>query len=490
MLSRDLTLPARRPKVYLLTLLLALTFFSLIFYLRNTLDDFSLPFIYVFMGIVLISFVSGRLEACLLILLVLTSTIFELMEFPSLPIMIGDLFFSDVLIFLLLAGRLVKRVTQDVVVVPRGLGVPILVFLLVGIFAFFYAVLVEHAPTNTAGVELRSLFHFVLFFLVIYYVRTDRQLRTLALGLGLVACLVAVALAAQYILGSDITIVSGRVELLSNSRGRMGDVTRILVPGSSVIFFTLCSFISMYLLMRLRRRQRLLLLAGICLLTLGLILTFTRIFWVMALAAVVLLMVLTRRRAVIYPRVVLLLAGAVLGLGLILQARVLNPAVIKEAIVSRSASILRAPGNFQHDTLFMRFLESRYAWERIKEKPLLGIGLGKAYRPLIFGKVEYEDTVGGTYLHNGYLATQLKMGLPGTLAFFWVIFRFFRRVFKRWRKIREPLYQALVLGVAASIFGMLLHSLFASPFLTTSWVAVAAVGMGLVEKIYSFEEIA
>lgn len=112
----------------------------------------------------------------------------------------------------------------------------------------------------------------------------------------------------------------------------------------------------------------------------------------------------------------------------------------------------------------MRYLESRYAWEKIKESPWLGIGLGKAYRPLIFGNIQYENTVGGTFLHNGYLATQLKMGLPGTLAFLWLMTAFFGRFLKRWQRVRDPFHQAVVLGISLSLGGMMLHNLIASPF--------------------------
>jgi O-antigen ligase len=96
----------------------------------------------------------------------------------------------------------------------------------------------------------------------------------------------------------------------------------------------------------------------------------------------------------------------------------------------------------------------------------------------------------GTFLHNGYLATQLKMGFPGTAAFIWLIVTFFVRLRKRWGRIKDPLYQAVALGVGVSILGMLIHNMVASPFLTVIWSSVAAVGIGIVEKIYQFEDLA
>ena len=89
----------------------------------------------------------------------------------------------------------------------------------------------------------------------------------------------------------------------------------------------------------------------------------------------------------------------------------------------------------------MRLLESRFAWEKITENPLLGIGLGNSYRPMIFGNITYERAVHGTIVHCGYLATQLKMGLPGTLVFLWMMIAFLRRAALRWKRIKNPFYQ-------------------------------------------------
>jgi O-antigen ligase len=489
MIQNEISLPSTQTRVNTLTVVLGLTFFGLVFYLRNTMTDFGQPFILVFTGLFLVSFISGRVEAFILLLLVVTSTVFELMEFPTIPIMIGDLFLSDVMIMVLLLGRLLKRVTVNVTLIPRPLGYPVLAFILAGIFSFLYATWGFHVSTMTAGVELRAITHMSLFFLVYYYVRTDRQLRSLLLGIGIIAGIVALLLMLQYVLGSGTSIVAGRVEMLATDNSKFNGVTRVLVPGSSIMLFALNTVIAIYLLKGLKHGRFPLILMGV-ILTFGMVLTFTRVFWVMILVAVIMLLFIARRRAIIYPRMVMLLACGGLAVMVTLQAKVLNPKVIEQAVISRSLSILRAPRNFQHDTLFMRFLESRYALDKIEQNPLLGIGLGKAYRPIIFGNVEYESSMGGTFLHNGYLATQLKMGVPGTVAFLWLIGCFFWRVRKKWKLIKTPLYQAVVLGIAVSVAGMMIHNLMASPFLTVYWVSVLGVGFGITEKIYQFEGIA
>ena len=276
---------------------------------------------------------------------------------------------------------------------------------------------------------------------------------------------------------------------MSTTEGKFEDITRVLVPGTSIIIFSLNTLVAIYILKGMKRRWRNLIILGIAVLSMGLILTFTRVYWAMVFGAIMLLILFARRELSVYPRATFLTACAAVTVVLILQASVLNSSVIKEAVLNRTMSMLRVPKNFQHDTLFMRYLESRYAWERVKENPLLGLGLGKSYRPLIFRGADYENTVGGTYLHNGFLTTQMKMGIAGTCTFFWLIGTFFFRVLKRWRRIRDPLYKAVVLGIAVSIASMLLHNLMASPFMTLFWVSVAAIGIGVVEKIYQFEDV-
>jgi len=486
----EIVLPVRKPRSHLLTLFLGMVFFGLVFYFRNSLDDFSQPFALVFIGIITLAFISGRYETYILLLLIATSTVFDLQEFGTVPIQIGDLFLTDLLIIILLLAQVLKRVTVNMILIPKHLGYPILTIILVAIFSFVYATMGLNVSTFKAGIELRIIIYLSIFFLVYHYIKTPRQLHTLLVGSALVALIVSGMILAQYVLGNNVSIVFGRVEILSTQHKKFSDITRVMVPGSSVIFFTLNTLIAVYVLKALKNRSRSLILPAIAVISFGLILTFTRIYWVMVLGATILLLFMAHRRAIVYPRMTFLVIGAAAGVVLILQSSVLNSTVIKEAMINRSISILKAPRKFREDTLFMRYLESRYAWEKILENPFLGIGLGNAYRPKIFGNSNYERNVGGTSVHNGYLATQLKMGIMGTVAFFWLMIAFFYRVFKRWKDIKEPLYQAVVVGIAISVGGMLIHNLVASPFLTVHWVTLAAIGMGVTEKIFQIEGIA
>lgn len=486
----EIILPSPQRKPYYLTIFLVLSFFALIFYFRTSLEDFSQPFTYVFVGVGLLALLSGRVETLILILLITTSTIFNLPEFGTVPIKIGDLFLSDVLLMLLMVGPLLKRVTVEMAIIPKPLGYPILVMIVIAFFSFVYATMGLGVPTMRAGIEFRTILYMSIFFLVYHYVKSHRQLKTLLLCVGLVALVVSGMLVVQYVIGKDVSIVYGRVEILNTPQRQFADVTRVMVPGSSIILFTLDVLIAIYILKAGKRKGRTLILPCIAFLSFGLILTFTRIFWVMVVGSTMLLLFLARRKTIIYPRMTFLLVCAVGGIALILQTSLLNSSVIEDAMLDRTISILKAPGRFRDDTLFVRYLESRYAWQKITENPLLGIGLGNSYRPNIFGNSDYERNLGGTNVHNGYLATQLKMGIAGSATFVWLMVVFFGRVLRKWKRVKDPVYQAVVLGIAVSIGGMLIHNLVASPFLTVFWVSIAAVAFGIVEKIFQLEGIA
>jgi O-antigen ligase len=74
-----------------------------------------------------------------------------------------------------------------------------------------------------------------------------------------------------------------------------------------------------------------------------------------------------------------------------------------------------------------RMRENEAAIESIIKHPLLGVGIGGAYKPAI-------QTAGGFLndeymIHNAYLAIPTKMGVPGLFMMLYMFFAYFRRFF-------------------------------------------------------------
>jgi len=486
----NVTLPLRGKNFYTSTILMGLIFFGLIFYFRITLADFSIPFISLFLGVVIISLISRRFEAFILLLLIITSTVFGIWEFPTVPIIVGDLYITDLLIIILLVGRLLKSLTRKVVLIPKPLGVPILAFILVAFITFIHSVLFSNISAARAGTDLRVFVHLSLFFLLYYHVRSHRQLKTLLLGFGIIACILAVMQLVQWIVGYENNILGCRLEVLSTAGREYQNVARVMLQGTPIIFFNLSAILSIYVLTKLPHKTKFLLVVLIILLTVGMVATFSRALWIAVLLSSLIILFSARQRITTYPRIIMLVAGTSLIIMLFLQSHMSNAFQIKDAIFTRTMSIINMRKNIQDDTLLIRLIEFRYAWEKITNNPLLGIGFGSSYRPNIFGNVNYERNTSGTFVHSGYLAIQLKMGLLGTIVFIWMMSTFFRRFRRCWKKVKDPLYQAVILGIAASFVGILVFCITSpAPIMYVYWVSVIAVGFGIVEKIFQLEGI-
>jgi O-antigen ligase len=361
---------------------------------------------------------------------------------------------------------------------------------MVATFTFIYTIMNSNVSIAKAGMDLRVLFHLSLFFLVVYYVKSHRQLKTLILGIGIISGILAVMQLIQWAVGHENDILGVRLEALSTAGHDYGDISRVMLPGTPVILFSLNTFLAIYVFNKLRIKLRILLIIAIALLAAGMIATFSRALWVSVIVALFIIILLAQKRKRSYPRVIMLIASTVVIIILVMRTTFLANLQVKDAIFSRTMSIVNMPRNIQDDTLWIRIIEFQYAWEKILDNPLIGIGFRTSYRPNIFGNVDYERRTAGTFVHSGYLAIQLKMGLLGTTVFLWMMGTFFVRTRRRLRKLEDPLYRAVVIGIFVSIVGILIFSITSpAPIMFIYWVTVTAIGFGIAEKIFQLEGI-
>ena len=184
------------------------------------------------------------------------------------------------------------------------------------------------------------------------------------------------------------------------------------------------------------------------------------------------------------------LLGAMLFLGFLWDKRVLLillaillilPFVAPKIIKSRAASIINPP-----ITQKRRIADWQTALRMTEDFPLTGVGLGRAY---LTAYPRYRPGCGYYYCHNLYLHQAASVGIPGLVAYIWLIITFFRKGFrslarKRWffsRTESEP-RKDLLAGILAGIFGILIASLTDEHFHATE-VAMTfwfLVGLGIV----------
>jgi O-antigen ligase len=94
----------------------------------------------------------------------------------------------------------------------------------------------------------------------------------------------------------------------------------------------------------------------------------------------------------------------------------------------------------------------------IRANPLLGVGLG-AYGTAFSIYTKSDGSIRVPQAHNDYLQVIADCGVVGGLIALWFLFLMFRAI---WRGVgaRDPLMAGLALGCGASVFGILVHSLF------------------------------
>ena len=242
-----------------------------------------------------------------------------------------------------------------------------------------------------------------------------QKLARVLIGMAIFVAIVALI---QYFFGLQI-VREGRVGALETGGQIDSDLTRVQMPG-----FTFVLVAAAWALATISQGGRRVL-YGIPLLLLlaaGLYVNFGRGLWVWSVVALLLCGVVLgwRRAALIYLALALVSTVAVIGLYLV------KPAVI-DAAVHRMVSVADEGGN--KSSFGWRNLENQAALGRIAASPLVGIGLGGEYRSWVYEVRNFTEHT--RYVHNSYIFTALKLGVPALL----ILLALFIRIW--WRAVRQ-----------------------------------------------------
>jgi O-antigen ligase len=136
-------------------------------------------------------------------------------------------------------------------------------------------------------------------------------------------------------------------------------------------------------------------------------------------------------------------------------------------------------------SLRWRLYETDEGLRSISEHPLLGVGLGSAYRDvtLLNGDAlrAYRGFLRFTrFLHNSYLYLGVKMGLPGLLAFCAFALAFLATGWRQYRRLHDEHLRLIVLALLAGFVGLLSWSFTQSHLLQTESTAVVGLIAGLI----------
>lgn len=450
------------------------------------------PPIYILGGLVLaflLFVILKRPEVALLGILVATSSIVYEDQLPRISLGIS-LHISDVLLLILFGIVFIRWLVEpNFRVVRTPIDLPLLIFFGVTILSTTIALYQSTVDVETVRRAFRIFSYYLTFFIVIQLIKERRQLDLLIRGIYFLAFIVAGAIVLQFLLGSTVQLLPGRVETLATGSTMYAEITRVLPPGWSVV---LVSFLVLLCNMIVDRhisfswvRYGLLGLFGI-----AMIFTFLRSYWA-ALCMIFLIMAYLfkgqeRTRFIGFGFVTLLIAAAFIAI--VSYDPDSRTAKLLDASVDRFGSLF-ASGAFQGDdnSINWRLIENEYAIAAIKADPWIGLGLGFTYRPWE-SRIDQVDLTGTNYdfrkhIHNGHFWILLQSGLLGYLSLIWLSVTFVGRGLLHWRQVQDLKLRSIVLGFVLTYGVVFVAAVANSSFTQWRWTPILGIMMGINEIV-------
>jgi hypothetical protein len=441
-------------------------------------------------GIVFLAIAWRWPEIALLGLLVITSTAYDIYSFPKIPIGVGNLIITDV-IMLFLIGVILLHVLADSkpFFIHTPLDLPILLFYGMGILSTGIAIFKSSVSFNQSLHEVRIATLYLTFFIVTNFIRDERRLRRLLYGLILMTALVAIAMIVQYILGDAIIILPGRVESLATGGSVASGVTRILPPGQSLALIGMISAIILLLVYKDQRTQILNILM-VFVTGLAVLFTFNRNYWVSVGLAILILMVIVSkqdrmRAAGVLASLIIIGLICIVPLSLLAGEQASN---LINSTFDRMASIFD-PTTSREVSLQYRDIEIEYATSQIVRNPFIGLGFGASYRPLDSRLDPSYQEYGGYYIHNGHFYIMLKAGGIGYLGLLICLALFVARGLLKWKKVPNPLFRGVVLAFTLTIIGISVSATVNPIYMQYYWTPLLGIMMGTNEIIYRLSQV-
>jgi len=422
-------------------------------------------------GFIVLSFTKP--EYTILSVFVLISSIFPEKIIPTIPIGPFQLYITDAIYILFLTIILLRWLLQEeYTLVLSPLNLPLLCFFVWGVAASAFGLLYSGVDISKLIPEVRDITYYLIFFIVINLVRTKEQLKPFIQALLLLATINAIFMIVQFVFGEKLAFIPGRIEVLNTQGEVFKSVTRITDSTTEGLLITA---VVLKTIMLFTNKPG----SGIfpsfmqwLLLAVALILTFNRTQWATTGAIILITVWILKgkpRTNWIYWMLILLCV-----LPLIFLAGITSPDTsIGRNIIAVGERFLSIINGSEFDpnnpssTFLWRSFEYNYAIPQIIRHPVLGMGLGARYRPLLDG-YDYSGWDGRHYLHNAHIWIMVKTGLVGYGFFLWWSLLFLKRGFSKWRTIPDLWMSHVVLGTTLSYLGIFVGSI-TIPMLMTQY---------------------
>ncbi|MAT41904.1 MAG: hypothetical protein CL609_06155 [Anaerolineaceae bacterium] len=441
-----------------------------------------------FLAILMVILTVRRPELSVLTILLFLSTVIPDARIPIINVGPGRLYITELIFLLLFVIFVVRWLTIPTVKVQHTpLDLPLLLFVFCAVITTIWSVLHNNVLLQHAIPELRVIFYYLLFFIVTNLITEKKNIKLLLQGINWFATIVALGMIVQYMLGSSIPILEGRVEFLSDQSG----ITRITdTPGEALI--TLVVIINLIRLLNGKLDKiNYFDIIQLLLISTALIMTFNRTHWVMViisgLIAVIFINWHNRKRILYWGIVLFFLIMAVVSFA------VINPQTsigkLLNSTFNRGLTILQLDSYQENDqsTLRWRDFEYKYGFPQIAKHPLFGMGLGAEYRPRLY-EIDHANFNGQLFTHNAHLWLAIKTGLISYSFFMIFIIVFIWRGIHFWRKVEDIDLRNTLLGITIAMFATLIGANIHPFYMTLFWTPLIGVLIGVGENIIRLEQ--
>jgi len=417
-------------------------------------------------------------EYGILVIVVLTSSIVFEESLPLVPIGVGSLQITDI-ILLVSAGKIISNIFFDknYRYVSTPLDIPLTLFIAVIIYSAYNSIVNYGLDFNVVIRILRGFVYYSIFFLVTNLIKEKSQIKNLVNGMFVIAVVVAISMILQSLIGDAFTLVPGRVERAATF-GEF-EALRILPPGQTLIY---CLMIIAMCCIRVSKRKHVMATSSFYIFLIlgsGVLLTYKRDYWVVMILSFGLLIATGAKSE---RRKISSLFAIVSAIGACIIAFSLFTGAMREtrlAVAERFDSLFAGKELKESNPIDDRMTENFYALSKISENPLLGNGLGNDYRPDIYGK---EDTL-QNMVHNSYLHLLLNAGFVGTMFFICYYAIFAIRSVRYIGTVEDPYLRAVATGNFLSGIGLAVMA-FANPiFLEWYSIVIISIMIGINESI-------
>lgn len=477
------------------TLLAAIVLSSAAFYYATNITTTMIA--YAAIGVVALWLIWTRPEFGLLILMFLAAS-FIPPKAIDLRLPVGGLDLRDLTLLCLLGMAVLKGVKARKLAIPWWpIGGLLLAYFVVAIFSALYAVLyLDVDPTWTLS-ELRSVIYLSVFFVTAWLITKPKQFSIVLIGLFCLADLTAAIILVQQFLGRNSPLLSA---MLGNGWylrlvGDTGDTgsdfgtVRVVPPNIILMFMMMVVAFAILVYPRVSRWQRVFCLCQLTCLGLATLFTYTRAQWIATVIAIglvtALLPLAEKTRLGRYLAGILLVAAVVFVMFGTVIEQATNSGNFINNVVARADSIFTPEQTLASSSLQWRIFENGEALKSIALHPVLGVGLGNAYREVTL--LQYEDRRfyfrKTRFVHNSYLYIAVKMGVSGLGVFLLFCTGFLIRGWKAYRRMPEGQMKRITLALLASFVGLLVWSNTQMHFLSVESTAVVGLMVGLVGSL-------